>query len=38
VAFENLTGANIVFNRSPVELLGTPFQVRGGLYFSVHER
>jgi outer membrane receptor protein involved in Fe transport len=38
VAFENLTGANIVFNRSPVELLSTPFQVRGGLQFSIHEQ
>jgi outer membrane receptor protein involved in Fe transport len=37
IAFENLTDANIVFNRSPVELLSTPFQVRGGLQFTLHE-
>jgi outer membrane receptor protein involved in Fe transport len=33
VMFENLTGERIVTNRSPVEFLGTPFQVRGGVSF-----
>ncbi len=31
VTFENLTGERIVTNRSPVEFLGTPFQIRGGI-------
>jgi outer membrane receptor protein involved in Fe transport len=35
VMFENLTGERIVTNRSPVEFLGTPFQVRGGVSFRL---
>lgn len=35
VVFENLTGERIVTNRSPVEFLGTPFQVRGGVSFRL---
>jgi iron complex outermembrane recepter protein len=36
VAFENLNNAEIITNRSPVDLLGTPFQVRGGLRVAFH--
>ena len=35
VTFENLTGERIVTNRSPVEFLGTPFQIRGGISFRL---
>lgn len=38
VAFENLTDTKIVVNRSPLELLGTPFQVRGGIYLGIRRR
>jgi outer membrane receptor protein involved in Fe transport len=38
VTFENLTGERIVTNRSPVEFLGTPFQIRGGISFRLREQ
>ena len=36
VAIENLNAAEIITNRSPVDLLGTPRQVRGGIRFTWH--
>ncbi|MSO19236.1 MAG: TonB-dependent receptor [Acidobacteria bacterium] len=35
VAIENLNDAKIITNRSPVDLLGTPFQVRGGIHITI---
>ncbi len=35
VAFENLTDTEIIVNRSPVDRLGAPFQIRGGIYFRL---
>lgn len=38
LALENLTDAKIITNRSPVEFIGAPFQIRGGIYFRFHRR
>lgn len=35
LALENMTDARIVVNRSPVDFLATPFQIRGGIYFKL---
>lgn len=35
ITFENLTAEKIVVNRSPVDFLGTPFQIRGGVSFQL---
>ena len=38
LAVENLTNTEILVNRSPVDFLGTPFQIRGGIYFRLFHR
>ena len=35
VALENLTDAKIIVTRSPVDFIGTPFMVRGGVFISL---
>ncbi len=35
VSLENVTDAKILVRRTPVEVIGTPFQIRGGVYFQL---
>ncbi|MCH8268473.1 MAG: TonB-dependent receptor [Acidobacteria bacterium] len=34
VSLENITDSKILVRRTPVDVIGTPFQIRGGVYFQ----
>jgi outer membrane receptor protein involved in Fe transport len=38
LSLENMTDTRPLVNRSPVDFLGAPFQVRGGLHLRFHRR
>ena len=35
LSLENVTDSKILVRRTPVEVIGTPFQIRGGIYFQL---